>query len=86
MKIQLLHVPGCDNLENARELLDSTLSEFGLDERIEEEDGAYASPTILVDGIDVMGRPDAVGPSCRLDVPTRARLVVALQAAAAERT
>lgn len=86
MKIQLLHVHGCDNLENARELLHSTLTELGLDIRIEEREGAYASPTILIDGSDVMGRPDAVGPSCRLDVPTHERLVVAVQAAAAERT
>ena len=80
MKIQLLSVPGCDNLENARELLHSTLSELGLDERIEEEEGAYPSPTILIDGSDVMGRPEAIGPSCRLDVPTRESLVAALQA------
>jgi hypothetical protein len=85
MKIQLLHVPGCDNLENARELLHSTLSELGLDDRIEEEAGAYPSPTILIDGSDVMGRPDATGPSCRLDVPTRERLVAALQAASVQR-
>ena len=86
MKIQLLHIPGCANLENARQLLHSTLSELGLDARIEEKAGAYPSPTILVDGSDVMGRPDAVGPSCRLDLPTHERLVVALEAAAADQT
>jgi hypothetical protein len=80
VKIQLLHVPGCHNLENARELLQSTLSELGLDGEIEVEEGAYASPTILVDGSDVMGSPDADGPSCRLDVPTHERLLAALQA------
>jgi hypothetical protein len=81
MKIELLHVPGCANLENARQLLSSTLSELGLDEQIEEEEGSYPSPTILVDGRDVMGRPEATGASCRLDVPTRERLVGALRSA-----
>lgn len=81
MRIQLLHVGGCANLENARELLHSTLAELGLDERIEEKAGAYPSPTILIDGSDVMGRPEAIGTSCRLDLPTRERVVAALQAA-----
>jgi len=53
---------------------------------IEEQKGAYPSPTILVDGMDVMGRPEAVGASCRLDMPTRERVLAALQAAATHRT
>ena len=81
MKIELLHVPGCANLDYARQLLRSTLSELGLDEQIEEEEGAYPSPTILIDGTDIMGRPDATGASCRLDLPMRERLGGALQAA-----
>ena len=85
MKIELLHVPGCAHIENARQLLRSSLSELGIDEQIEEEEGAYPSPTILVDGMDVMGRPEARGASCRLDVPTRERLFAALQVASTHR-
>jgi hypothetical protein len=81
VRIELLHVSGCANVESARQLLRSTLSELALDERIEEKEGAYPSPTILIEGSDVMGRPDAIGPSCRLDVPTRERLIAALQTA-----
>jgi hypothetical protein len=84
VKIELLHVPGCANVENARQLLRSTLSELALDEQVEEKEGAYASPTILIDGRDIMERPGGVGASCRLDVPTRERLVGALQSASAE--
>lgn len=86
MRIELLHVPGCANLEMARHLLSSSLAELGLDEPIEEQKGAYPSPTILVDGMDVMGRPEAVGASCRLNMPTRERVLAALQAAATHRT
>jgi hypothetical protein len=86
MRIELLHVPGCARVDEARALLRSSLSKLGLDDQIDEREGAYASPTILVDGVDVMGRPDAIGPSCRLDVPTRDRLVAALQLASGHRT
>lgn len=86
MKIELLHVPGCANLEGTRELLHSTLSELRLDDPVEEKEGAFPSPTILVDGIDVMGRPDAAGASCRLDLPTRDRLIGVLRSASVANT
>jgi hypothetical protein len=85
MRIELLHVPGCANVERARRLLHSSLSELGIDGEIVEKEGAYPSPTILVNGLDVMGRPEAVGASCRLDVPTRETLVAALQAASVQK-
>jgi hypothetical protein len=83
MKIELLHVPGCENVENTRQLLRTTLAELGLDVQIQDDEGEYPSPTILVDGVDVMGRPEAAGASCRLDLPTRERLVAALQTGSA---
>jgi hypothetical protein len=79
MRIELLHVPGCANVDRARQLLRTTLGELGLEVQIEELEGEYPSPTILIDGVDVMGRPEAEGASCRLDLPTRERLLVALQ-------
>jgi hypothetical protein len=86
LKIQLLHVPGCANVEMARRVLQSSLSELGFDARVEEHEGAYPSPTILVDGRDVMGEAEADGASCRLDVPTRERVVAALESASRQRT
>ena len=86
MRVQLLHVPGCSNVESARRLLRSTLSELGFNDPVEEEEGDYPSPTILIDGADVMGRPAGAGASCRLDLPTRERLVAALQSASSQST
>lgn len=80
MRIELRHVPGCAHLDDARQLLHATLTELGLDTPVDEQEGEYPSPTILVDGVDVMGPPEAPGASCRLDVPTRERLVQALRA------
>ena len=40
----------------------------------------YASPSVLVNGCDVMGRNEAKGAMCRLDIPTRDRLLAALWA------
>lgn len=82
MKIELLYVPGCANIDNARQLLRSSLLELGLVERIEEKEGSYPSPSILIDGRDVMGRPEAISASCRLGVLTRERLIGALRSAA----
>jgi hypothetical protein len=59
--------------------------ELGLGDQIVEHEGAYPSPTILIDGMDVMGKPEAEGASCRLDVPTRERLFPALESASARR-
>jgi hypothetical protein len=85
VRIELLHVPGCANLGVGREVLQASLLQLGLDAPVVEREGAFPSPTILVDGQDVMGRPEADGASCRLDVPTRDRVVTALQLALAGR-
>jgi hypothetical protein len=79
MKIELLHVSDCPNVDAARALLRECLIELHLNVTIEEKEGAYPSPTILVDGIDVMGAPASQVAACRLDVPTRRRLLLALR-------
>jgi len=79
MKIELLHVAGCPHVADARHVLLACLVEFGISETIEEREGAFPSPTILVDGDDVMGEPASKDASCRLDVPTRERIAAAIQ-------
>lgn len=79
MKIELLHVSDCPHVDGARALLRECLIELQLNVTIEEKEGAYPSPTILVDGIDVMGAPASQVAACRLDVPTRRRLLLALR-------
>jgi hypothetical protein len=61
------------------------LAEEGLAAPVIEKVGAYPSPNVLVDGRDVMGDP-GVAPgiaACRVDAPTRDRLLKALLTGAA---
>jgi hypothetical protein len=81
MNVELLVAPDCPNASAARALLTTCLHRLGLDIGVRELVGDYPSPTILVDGIDVMtgqagGRPIS---ACRLDVPTESRVLAALQ-------
>jgi hypothetical protein len=80
VKVELLLSPGCPNADAARAVLADCLDRLGLDVRVRERVGDFASPTILVDGVDVMtaamGAPTMQ--ACRLDVPTTPRLLAAL--------
>ena len=81
MTIELLQVQGCRNADAARQILEGCLQELGLDLPVVECVGNFASPTILIDGLDVMGRQDVAGAACRLDLPTRDRVIAALREA-----
>jgi hypothetical protein len=76
--IEVLHSPRCPHVDEARALLRTCLSELRLDLPVREREGDYPSPTILVNGLDVMGRSDVQGAMCRLDLPTRDRILAAL--------
>ncbi|MFZ0179675.1 MAG: alkylmercury lyase [Candidatus Dormiibacterota bacterium] len=76
--IELLHTPGCPHVEETRSLLRSCLAELAIDTPIQEREGDYPSPTILVNGVDVMGRTAVHGAMCRLDLPTRGPVIGAL--------
>jgi hypothetical protein len=80
MKIELLHVSDCPHVDAARTLLSECLTELQLEVAVEDKEGAYPSPTILVNGVDVMGAPASMSAACRLDVPTKPRLLFALRA------
>ena len=81
MEIELLLAPDCPNAAAARAVLSRCLRAVGLDVVIKERVGAYASPTVLIDGVDVM--TGVAGPvmvqACRLDVPTDERVLAALR-------
>lgn len=81
IKVELLHVPDCPNVKGARQLVRSCLSELHIPAQIEELEGDFPSPTIRVNDLDVMGEPLNTGASCRLDLPTRERVLSALKAA-----
>ena len=79
--IELLHVPDCAHVEEARQLLHDCLGDLKMTSvAVVDREGSFPSPTILVDGIDVMGAQAMDGASCRLDVPTRERIMSALLA------
>jgi hypothetical protein len=80
LRVELLHVPGCPHVEQARRLLMACLSELGLENlRVENKEGDFPSPSIIINRTDVMGAPPVAAASCRLDLPTRERLLVALR-------
>lgn len=83
MRVEHLSSPGCPNAAASRALLVKCLADLGLSAPVVERIGAFPSPSVLVDGVDVM-RPDQppLGECCRLDVPTRAAIVAALHHAA----
>jgi hypothetical protein len=77
--MEILHTPDCPHLDQARALVRSCLAELRLDTLIRDREGDFPSPTILVNGVDVMGRTDIQGAMCRLDLPTRERVLAALK-------
>ena len=81
MDVELLLAPRCPNAAAARAVLAACLRRLGLDLPVRERVGDYPSPTILVDGVDVMTAQRAAPswPACRLDVPTAARILLALR-------
>jgi len=84
MRIEMLSSPGCPNAPAAREVLVRSLNTFGMETSIIERVGPFPSPTVLINGTDVMrpGQPPPTGQYCRLDLPTPNRILAALQQAA----
>jgi hypothetical protein len=77
MPIELLTSPGCPNAKAATKVVTDCLTTLGIDVPIIDRVGRYPSPTVLVDGVDVM-RPEAaapIGDTCRLDMPTPQRVL-----------
>ena len=82
MRIALLSSPGCPNAVVAKKTITDCLAALGIHVPIIDRVGRYPSPTVLVDGVDVM-RPEAgapIGDACRLDLPTSQRVLDALRA------
>jgi hypothetical protein len=80
VRIELRSVPDCPNVDRARDLLRTCMKDLNLRLDVDEVQGDYPSPSILVNGVDVMGDPGYRAASCRLDVPTRTAIVSALGA------
>lgn len=72
--------PDCPNAGAA---VAAALRRLGRDIPLHERTGEYASPTVLVNGIDVVTGATGAGPAqaCRLDLPTETHIVTALDRA-----
>jgi hypothetical protein len=81
MRVEILSSPGCPNAAAAKKAVTECLTALGIDVPIIERVGRYPSPTVLVDGVDVM-RPESgarIRDACRLDLPTAQRILDALR-------
>ena len=79
--IQLLGVSGCPLTPKLRLVLDACLAKVNVETEFEELIGDYASPTLLVNGVDVTGRSqtELEQVSCRLDIPTEEQILRAIR-------
>jgi hypothetical protein len=68
VRVELRYFLGCPHVDGTRRLLER------LGVRFVEVEADYPSPSVLVDGVDVMGDPGARVRACRLDLPTEDRL------------
>jgi hypothetical protein len=79
-RVELRWVPRCPNVDRVRSDLYDVLAELGVEVDVDERVGDYPSPTVVVDGLDVVTRQrPRPGPSCRLDLPTHAQLIEVLR-------
>jgi hypothetical protein len=74
-------VPGCPLVSQLRADVEIALASAGARAVIEEIEGSYPSPTLLINGIDVTGRAPSTDPGCRLDLPAREQIMAAIRAA-----
>ena len=82
MRVELLYHPGCRSAHAALQLVRECLTTLGVTDPVLIREGDYLSPTVLVNGIDVMrsGTGLSEESACRIDVPTRERVLAALRA------
>lgn len=80
--VELWHVPDCPLIDQVRATLLECLAHTGIDVPVHERQGAYPSPTLVIDGFDVAtGAAPADGVCCRLDLPTHEQIHTALTGA-----
>jgi hypothetical protein len=83
VRVQLLHVTDCPLVSRVRDTLNGCLKGVGFRVQVEDLEGDYPSPTLLIDGIDVAtGAAPPRQICCRFDLPTCAQITAALSRAA----
>jgi hypothetical protein len=83
--VELLHVPDCPLVDQVRDTLHACMRLANRPVQVNELEGDYPSPSLLVNGIDVAtGAPPLNEPCCRFDLPTRDQILTVLRAAGLE--
>lgn len=78
MRVELRRVADCPLAGQVRCALARAVRATRVRVVLEEVVGAFASPTLVVEGRDVTGASPMIGPACRLDLPTEAQIRHAL--------
>lgn len=81
LRISILHIPDCPSLVRARQGVRAAVELVGATAVVEEIEGPYPSPTVLIDGVEIDGYPLGSGAACRIDVPTPDQIAAAVRAA-----
>jgi uncharacterized protein (DUF1786 family) len=79
--IDVLYFEGCPHAASTLALVRSCATRFGADVAIVEHEGDYPSPSVLVNGHDIMGDLGATGRACRRDLPSEERIMDTIRAA-----
>lgn len=78
--VLILQVPDCPLVEQLRDLVNDCLAALSDPRNVETTVGDYPSPTLIIGGLDVAtGRPVDDRTCCRLDLPSRDQVLVALR-------
>jgi len=80
VRVVVLRVAQCPLVDLVRATVRSAAATAGVEVVVEEIEGAFASPTLLVEGVDVTGAVASGSPACRLDLPTEAQVRAAFAA------
>lgn len=79
MRVEVLYAGDCPHAADALALVRRCLERLGSPAALLiAREGDYPSPTVRVDGRDVMGPPPSSERGCRLDLPTEERVLRAL--------
>ena len=86
LRISILHVRDCPSIGRVRDTLQVALRRVGATAVVEEVEGEYPSPTLLIDGDTVDGYPLGSDPACRINLPTDEEITTVIRAAVVRHT
>lgn len=79
-RVEVVHEADCPHVERVVAMVRTCIAASGTDATIVVREGELASPTVVVDGLDVTtGKPPIAAVACRLDLPTADQLRIALE-------